>query len=315
MTHASTPFVRPDTAAFLAFLNAQDGPKMNEVPPEGAREMMRTMGQIADAERGDIAKVEDRTIAGPAGDIPIRIYDDRPNRAEGPIMLFYHGGGFVIGDLDTHDAYCAEAARALDMPVVSVDYRLAPEHRFPAAPEDCEAATRWVADNMPCTGLIVSGDSAGGSLAAATALTLRDKPASKPIVAQYAIYPAVTSHSDWQSARDFADGYLLTQDSMEYFGDHYRWVAGDPRCDMLDHDLSGMPPAIVVTASLDPLRDQGRAYVAKLAEAGVPVTYREAVGNIHGYINLRKGIPSSNGDIAAGFAALLTLLADTARAG
>ncbi len=288
---------------------------MNEIPPAAAREMMLTMGKLADAERGEIAKVEDLSIPGPAGDIPVRIYENRPGRLAGPIMLFYHGGGFVIGDLDTHDAYCAEAARVLDMPVVSVDYRLAPEHPFPAAPKDCDAAARWAADNMPCTGLILSGDSAGGSLAVATALTLRDKPASKPVIAQYAIYPAVTSSSDWQSSRDFADGYLLTQDAMDYFGEHYRWVTGDPRCDMLDHDLAGMPPAVVVTASLDPLRDQGRAYVGKLAAVGVPVTYREAVGNIHGYICLRKGIPSSSNDIAAGFAALKTLLADTARAG
>jgi acetyl esterase len=276
---------------------------------------MVMMGQIADAERGAMAKVEDRVIPGPAGDIPLRVYDNRPDRPAGPIMLFFHGGGFVIGDLDTHDAYCAEAARALDMPVISVDYRLAPEHPFPAAPEDCEAATRWAADNMPCTGLILSGDSAGGSLAVAVALTLRDAPASKPVIAQYAIYPAVTSRSDWQSARDFADGYLLTQDSMDYFGDHYRWVAGDRRCDMLDYDLTGMPPAVVATAGLDPLRDQGRAYAAKLAESGVPVIYREAQGNIHGYICLRKAIASSNADIAAGFAALKTLLADTGRAG
>ena len=111
MTDGTTQQARPDVAAFLAFLNAQEGPKMEELPPAGAREMFRVMGQLADVPRGDIAKVEDRTIPGPAGDIAIRIYDNRPTRDAGPVMVFYHGGGWVIGDLDTHDPYCADAAR------------------------------------------------------------------------------------------------------------------------------------------------------------------------------------------------------------
>src|SRR3546814_2971709 len=132
-----------------------------------------------------------------AGDIPIRLYDSHPGRQTGPVMFFYQGGGWVIGDLDTHDPYCAEAARQLDMPVIAVDYRLAPEHPFPAAPIDCEAAARWVADNIPCTGLVLSGESAGGNLTIVTALTLRDTPASRPVVAIHPIYPAVTTHDDW----------------------------------------------------------------------------------------------------------------------
>ena len=206
MTDGKAPYVRPDVAAFLAFRNAQDGPKMEEMPPEGAREMMRVMGRLADAPRGDIVSVEDCKIPGPAGDIPIRIYDNRPDREPGPVMVFYHGGGFVIGDLETHDPYCAEAGRVLDMPVIAVDYRLAPEHPFPAAPDDCEAATRWIADNIPCTGLVLSGDSAGGNLTIVTALTLRDNPASKPVLAIHPIYPAVSTHNDWQISRDFKEG-------------------------------------------------------------------------------------------------------------
>src|SRR3546814_16839982 len=124
-------------------------------------------------------------------------------------MVFYHGGGWVIGDLDTHDPYCAEAARQLDMPVIAVDYRLAPEHPFPAAPIDCEAATRWIADNIPCTGLVLSGASAGGNLTIVTALTLRDRPASKPVVALPPIYPAEPPPHDCQSSRHFREGHLL----------------------------------------------------------------------------------------------------------
>ncbi|ABF53262.1 alpha/beta hydrolase [Sphingopyxis alaskensis] len=310
MTDGTPHYTRPDVAAFLAFLNMQEGPKMEEMPPEGAREMFRAMGQIADVPRGEIAHVEDRTIPGPAGALPIRIYDNRPDREPGPVMVFYHGGGWVIGDLDTHDPYCAEAARQLDMPVIAVDYRLAPEHPFPAAPEDCEAATRWVADNVPCTGLVLSGESAGGNLTIATALTLRDKPASKPVIAIHPIYPAVTTRDDWQSYRDFGEGHLLTKGGMAWFGNHYAADPGDYRASPLDFPAEGLPPTLLVTAGLDPLRDQGRAYAAKLIEAGVPTSFREAKGNIHGYINLAQGIPSAKDDIRGALTILKAIVAD-----
>ncbi|WP_033073201.1 alpha/beta hydrolase [Sphingopyxis sp. MWB1] len=316
MTQASTPAASPsapraDVAMFLAFLNAQEGPKMHEMPPEGAREMFRTMCQLADRPRGDIAKVEDSSIPGPAGEIPIRLYDNRPDREPGPVMVFFHGGGWVIGDLDTHDGYCAEAARLLDMPVIAVDYRLAPEHSFPAAPEDCEAAARWVADHIPCTGLVLAGESAGGNLTIATALTLRDKPASKPVIALHPIYPAVTTHDDWQSYRDFGEGHLLTTDSMTYFGNHYAADPADYRAAPLDFPAEGLPPTLLVTAGLDPLRDQGRAYAAKLIEAGVATSYREAAGNIHGYINLAQAIPSAQQDIAGALKLLKAIVAES----
>lgn len=310
MTDGTTHYTRPDVAAFLAFLNAQEGPPMNELAPEASREMMRVMGQIADVPRGEIAKVEDRTIAAPAGALPIRIYDNRPDREAGPVMLFFHGGGWVIGDLDTHDPFCAEAARQLDMPVIAVDYRLAPEHPFPAAPEDCEAATRWVADNIPCTGLVLSGDSAGGNLSIATALTLRDKPAAKPVVAIFPIYPAVTTHNDWQSFRDFGEGHLLTSDAMTWFSDHYAADAKDYRASPIDFPAEGMPPTLLITAGLDPLRDQGRAYAGKLIAAGVPTIYREAKGNIHGFICLAQGIPSSADDIKGALTILKAMVAE-----
>lgn len=303
-------YVRPDVATFLQFLNSQPGPKMNEVPVADARNMMVAMRHVADVPTGELARIEDLAIPGPAGDIPARLYDARESREPGMVMVFYHGGGFVIGDIGTHEPYCAEAARQLDMPVISIDYRLAPEHPFPAAPEDCEAATRWIADNIPCTGLVLSGDSAGGNLTIATAMALRDDPARVPVVAQHPIYPATSISNDWQSYRDFSDGFLLTEEGMIWFGEQYAWKEGDRRAHPLDFDQTGMPPSLVVTASLDPLRDQGRAYAERLKADGVPTVYREAEGNIHGYICLRQGIPSSQQDIDGNLAALKELLAD-----
>ncbi|MBK8630661.1 MAG: alpha/beta hydrolase [Sphingomonadales bacterium] len=308
----SEAFVRPDTAAFLAFLNSQEGPKMHEIPLADARGMMLAMRHVADAEPTPLAKTEDLVIPGPAGDIKARLYDARPARDPGPVMVFFHGGGFVIGDIDTHEPYCTEAAAQLDMPVISIDYRLAPEHVFPAAPIDCEAAARWVADHIPCTGLILSGDSAGGNLTVVTAMALRDNPASKPVIAQYPIYPAVAADATtWPSYVQFKDGHLLTEESMTWFMDCYAhdtsWQSAP-----LDYDLAGMPPAVVITAGLDPLRDQGRAYAAKLIQSGVRTTYLERPGTIHGYICLRKGIPSAADDITFGLDALKGLLAELA---
>ncbi len=305
----SDHFVRPDTEAFLTFLNGQDGPAMHEIPISDARNMMLAMRHVADADVGDIAVKRDLSIPGPAGTIPARLYDTRTDRAAGPVMVFYHGGGFVVGDIETHEPYCAEAARQLDMPVISIDYRLAPEHPFPAAPEDCEAATRWIADNIPCTGLILSGDSAGGNLAIVTAMALRDKAASKPVIAQYPIYPTVDDHARWPSYDAFKKGYLLTEESMDFFMSSY---AGDGswRIEPLKQDQNDMPPTVIITAGLDPLRDQGRAYAAKLIETGIRTTYLEASGNIHGFICLRKGIPSSHQDITNGLNALKQLLGE-----
>ncbi len=309
------PFVRPDVAGFLAFLNAQDGPKMHEVSAIDARQMMLMMGLVGDEPVGELAVMRDISIPGPAGTIPARLYDARETRGPGPVMVFYHGGGFVIGDLDTHGPYCAEAARLLDLPVISIDYRLAPEHPFPAAAIDCEAATRWIASNpgelgLDVTGLITSGESAGGNLTIETTMALRDDPADVPVVMQHPIYPAVSDHEDWPSMRDFAEGYLLTKDSMDWFMDAYKADSDDYRGAPLKFDHAGMPPTLVTTASLDPLRDQGVAYAEALKAAGVRVEHRSADGNIHGHINIRKAIPSTQADIAGNMALLKSMLAE-----
>lgn len=311
----NTPFVRPDVAMFLQFLNAVPGPKFWEVPAADARAMTAAMRDVADAPVGELAVIRDIAIPGPAGTIPARIYDKRETRGAGPVMVFYHGGGFVIGSLHTYEPYCAEVARLLDLPVISIDYRLSPEYPFPAPAEDCEAATRWIASSpaelgLEVTGLITSGDSAGGNLTIVTTMALRDNPAAVPVLVQHPIYPVVTLDEDWPSMREFATGYLLTDEAMAYFSDGHAATPGDYRAEPLNFDQTGMPPSLVTTASLDPLRDQGLAYIAKLKEAGVRVEHISAEGTIHGHINIRQGIPSTQQDIEGYVAALKSMLAE-----
>lgn len=302
-TRRPTPFVRPDVAQFLQYLNNLPGPKTYEMAPADARQVYRAMKDVADLPLGELATVRDLTIPGPAGPIPARLFDAAETRVPGPVMVFFHGGGFVIGDIDTHASFCAEAARVLGMPVVSVDYRLAPEARWPAAPDDCEAAARWVAGSpaelgRTATSLVLCGDSAGGTLTITTAMALRDDPAAVPVIVQAPIYPAADLGDTHPSYAEFAEGYLLTRKSMEWFADAYAADLTQARGSPMKGDLSGLPPAVIVTASLDPIRDQGRAYAAALIQMGVSVTYREAVGTIHGFITLRKAVPSAAADVA-----------------
>ncbi|MDQ2804470.1 MAG: alpha/beta hydrolase [Pseudomonadota bacterium] len=309
------PFVRPDTKAFLAFLNAVPGPKMHELEAPAARAQYIAMKDIADPPVGDLGTRLDLSIPGPAGDIPATLFDPRASREPGPAIAFYHGGGFVIGNVETHASFCAEVSRVMDLPVISVDYRLAPEAPWPAAPDDCEAATRWIATSPTALGrtvtsLIVCGDSAGGNLAIVTAMALRDAPAQVPVIAQLPFYPATDVSREYPSFNEFADGYLLTRPGMVWFNAAYNADPAHVRSSPLNGDLSGLPPAVVVTASLDPIRDQGRAYAAALAQAGVPVVFREAKGNIHGFITLRQAIPSSVGDVAGALAALKAVVAE-----
>ena len=311
------PFVRADVRLFLDYLNALPGPRSHQVGPNEARVMMLASRHVADAPIGELAVIRDLACPGPGGEIPLRLYDSREERGPGPLFLFFHGGGFVLGDLDTHAPFCAEMARQLDMPVLAVDYRLAPEHPWPAGAEDCIAAARWAAAGpetlgRAVTGLVLAGDSAGGNFAIVASLALRDEPAAVPVLAQWPIYPAADPAKGYPSFEDFAEGYLLTRDGMRWFDDCYAADGRDWRYSPLVKSQEGMPPTLVVTASLDPIRDQGRAYAAECIRAGVPTVFREAKGNIHGFINLRKAIPSSAEDIAGCVAALKQMLAEGA---
>ena len=309
----SQPYVRPDVAGFLGFLNSIEGPQMHELPTAEARLAYLAMVPVAEADARELAVIKDLTCPGPAGEIPLRFYDARETRAAGPVILFMHGGGFVIGDLDTHHALCTEIAAEMDLPVVAVHYRLAPEAPFPAAPDDCEAAARWLAESPAAlgrsvTGLIPIGDSAGGNLTIVVTTALRDKPAKVPVIMQVPLYPATDESADGSMA-EFAEGYLLTRDGMDWFMGSYQSKSGDPRAYPSLSDAAGTPPTVLVTAGLDPLRDQGRRYGAALIQAGVDVDYHEMRGSIHGFVNLRKAVPSTQSDTHAIFAAMKLMLA------
>jgi acetyl esterase len=238
-----------------------------------------------------VARVEDRRIPGPGGEIPLRIYTPEGDGPR-PGIVFFHGGGWVIGNLDTHDGTARKLANASGCTVVSVDYRLAPEHRFPAAAEDCHAALAWTAAHAAELGLradalAVAGDSAGGNLAAVTALMARERgPALR---FQLLVYPVTAPDFDTASYRENAEGYLLTRDTMRWFWDQYAPEPAQRRnpwaAPLVAADLSGLPPALVITAEYDPLRDEGEAYARRLREAGVRAELRRYDGMIHGFLS------------------------------
>lgn len=310
----STPhYVRPDVKAFLDYLNSAGAPPMSELSLSDARASYIAMSQVAELPARPLAVIRDLACPGPDGDIPLRLYDARETRDPGPVVMFFHGGGFVIGDLDSHHALCTEIAAELDLPVVAVDYRLAPEHPFPAAPDDCEAASRWVADSPAAlgrqvTGLIPMGDSAGGNLTIVTTQALAERPAAVPVVLQVPIYPLSDDKPDHQSFLDFAEGFLLTAPTMQWFADAYRAVLGHKRAYPLYADHAATPPTVLVTASLDPIRDSGRVYGAELIRAGAEVVFLEMKGTIHGFAQVRRAIPSAQADLHSIFAAVRLLL-------
>jgi acetyl esterase len=242
-----------------------------------------------------VAETRDLTAPGPAGPIPLRLY--RP-AAEGalPVLVFFHGGGWVVGDIETHDTVCRHLANRAECVVVSVDYRLAPEHKFPAAVDDAYAATAWVADNAAALGadpvrLAVGGDSAGGNLAAAVSLMARDASAPR-ICYQLLIYPATDAAMRHESIARFAEGYVLTRSTMRWFYEQYLRSPDDAAdwrvSPLVAPDLAGLPPALVMTAGYDPLCDEGDAYAERLAGAGVPVEHRRFSGQIHGFVTNGK---------------------------
>jgi acetyl esterase len=314
------PVIRPDARAFLDFWNASLLARMEDFPAEQVRAIMNQVRATAPSVVHDLAVLRDLEAGFDGRSLRMRFYDRRAERAPGPLVIYYHGGGFVLGDLDTHHALCIALAEQLDLPLVSVEYRLAPEHPWLAAPDDAEAAARWLAEHAEdaldrgIASLVLAGDSAGANLAAVTARALRDAPAAVPVSAQFLAYPCVDSAGGTRSRAEFAEGFLLTSASIDWFFKQYAAPAGDPRFDLLHADPTGMPPTVLVTAGLDPLRDEGRIYAGALIAAGVPVTYREARGNIHGCFSMAAAIPSTAADIREAVAALgLAMAAGQAR--
>ena len=249
--------------------------------------------------------------SGPAGPIPVRVYTPA-GKEKKPGLVFFHGGGFVICDLDSHDTTCRELATGADCVVVSVDYRLAPEAKFPAAPEDCFAATQWTAREADHLGIdvdriAVAGDSAGGNLAAVVALMCRDQ-GGPDLVHQLLIYPVTDHGFETESYQKNGEGYFLTRDMMRWFWHHYLETDADganPLASPLRApNLSDLPDATVLTAEYDPLRDEGRAYSEKLQKAGIRVDYTDYPGVFHGFFAMTSELPRARQALEDACAAL-----------
>jgi len=304
----------PGLRALLDVSNAMPQPSPEEDTPAAGRAMYVAMRDQFSGPQPDIGVMRDVTVEGAAVPIKARIYDsvDGQNR---PCMIYFHGGGFVIGDLDSHDTVCRMFALDGGFRVIAVDYRLAPEHPFPAAPDDCVAATKYIVANAAKFGvdparIAVAGDSAGGNLATVVARHAAQTGGPK-IALQVLIYPVTEMVRDKGSRTEFAEGYFLTKARMDWFDGHYTGgkAVVDERLNPLNHDVpKGLAPAYVITAGFDPLRDEGREYAEKLKAAGVPTTYIDYADQIHGFFNMpavsgaaRKAITDAAAAVAKAF--------------
>ncbi|GAA0301012.1 alpha/beta hydrolase [Halarchaeum salinum] len=284
-----------DVRSVLDHLSDMDRPETHELSPKRAREAARELG--ADDPVVEVGTVTERVISGPSRGIPIRVYEPASD-GPSPAVVFFHGGGFVYGDFDTHDPVCRHLTNDADVAVISVDYRLAPEHPFPAAVEDAYAATEWIAANADALAadvdgerLAVAGDSAGGNLAAVVALAARDRGGPE-IRHQALVYPVTDFRASetYPSYEENGEDYYLSAADMAYFRDHYldSWVhPTNPYCSPLAASShADLPPATLVTCGFDPLCDEGIAYAESLDAAGTPVTHRHYGDLIHGVVNM-----------------------------
>jgi acetyl esterase len=300
--------LHPQTQALLDLIEQRGIPPTHTLSVADARAYYRDRRSVTQPAPAEVALVRELAADGAHGAIPLRLY--RPLGSSGtaalPVLVYYHGGGWTIGDLDTHDSLCRELANGAGCAVVSVDYRLGPEHRFPAAVVDCIAATRWVHAHagklrLDASRLAVGGDSAGGNLAAVVAISARDS-GDLPLAFQLLIYPATDQHRQHPSHTENGQGYLLTSDSMDYYAGHYladRAHYDDWRASPLLHaDLAALPPALVLTAGYDPLRDEGAAYAERLTAAGNRASYVCFDRQIHGFITMGKVIDEANTAVA-----------------
>ena len=289
---------------FLDAVRLANRPDYATMTPKEARKLYKATRGAVTPEPPQMSEVDNIAAPGPHGPIPLRYY--RPagvgKREVLPVLVFYHGGGWVIGDLDTHDVVCRTLSNESRCAVVSVDYRMGPEYKFPMGIDDAYAAVKWVAGEAKTLRIdpdrvAVGGDSAGGNLATVVALLARDVEDAPKIAYQLLIYPATDMYMTTESHRKFGEGHLLTRSSMDWFQEQYLtgpedrddWRASPLRAE----DLAGLPPAYVLIAGNDPLRDEGEAYAMALKAAGVSVVLREFEGQIHGFITLGKVVPQA----------------------
>jgi len=280
----------------LAFMRAMDEgfPAVETMTAPEARAVIVSR-RLPIENLDDVASADDRLIPGPAGDVPVRVYYPRGESAARPAVVFCHGGGFVLCDLESHDGFCRAMARHTESVVISVDYRLAPEHRAPAAAQDVFAAFCWVVAHAAELGvnaerLVIAGDSAGGNLAAVTALQCREQGGPMP-AGQVLIYPVIDPTFDTSSYQAYASGYVNTRAAMQWYWEHYLGGSALPSPAHLAApgraaSHAGLPPAVVVTAGLDVLHSEGVAYAEKLRAAKVPVVHRDYPGLFHGFVTI-----------------------------
>jgi acetyl esterase len=285
----------PESQRLIDLMVAANRPAWNTLSPQAARDLYLSLRPAAQGPRPSDVSVVDRSIPGPSGDIPVRIY--RPAKIAAanllPGLVYAHGGGWVFGNLESHDVLCAQFALEAGIAVFAIDYRLAPEARFPGAFDDVVAGLQWATKNGPSVGidaskLAIGGDSAGGNLAAAAAIWARDQGAPK-LRLQLLAYPVTDAVGRAESYRRYEDGYGLNAETMEWFFDHYtpdRSMRGDWRVSPLRAaSLGGLPPALVITAGYDPLRDEGRAYAFRLQQEGMLADLVEFGGMLHGFLS------------------------------
>ncbi len=282
----------PEVPPILELFESMGVPDPATVTPE---ELRAAMVAPPPEHPTPVARVEALELPGPDGPIATRVF--YPGSPNAPLLLYFHGGGWVVGDVSSHDEICRQLCAGADAIVISVDYRLAPETRFPGGLEDCYTATRWAAEHAAELGgdpgrIAVGGDSAGGNLAAAVCLLARERGGPE-LRHQLLIYPVTDSDFERPSYRDNAEGYLLTRGMMQWFWGQYLedpGQAGNPLAAPLHADLAGLPAATVITAGFDPLRDEGQAFAIKLEAAGVECEYREFKGMIHGFVSIDAGL-------------------------
>ncbi len=309
----------PQIEFVIGLVKKANAPELWQLTPDQAREQyLLRVDKLKVREL--IHKTEDRKISGPGSHIPIRIYRPRDLKPgeKLPVLIWYHGGGFVIGDLDTHDSVCRMLANQADCIVAAADYRLAPEHKFPAAVEDCDAVLKWIAlhaaeidADAGC--IAVGGDSAGANLATVMAILARD--AGHPeLVFQLLVYPAVAPEPESSSHHKFAEGYVLTRNTITWFYQHYLRSKRDTRdfrfAPLVADDLSNLPPALVVVAGYDPLRDEGVDYARRLIESGNRVRLSNYEGMIHGFYLMGGAVDAARQAVAESAQMLRQAFAD-----
>jgi acetyl esterase len=295
--------VDPAVQQMLDLLAAAEQPDISELPVGDVRSNFDLLSSMSGGAGATDVRAEDRSIPRPPGEIPVRIYTPPSSGDEAPpLVVFFHGGGWVLGNLGTHDAVCRDLSSQSGAVLVAVDYRLAPEHVFPAAVDDAYAGLVWAHDHAAELGadpsrMAVIGDSAGGNLAAVTSVLARDR-SGPALRLQVLAYPVIDGGLDTPSMKENAEGYFLTADAMRWFFDLYTGTDVDgPRTDPLvsvlrTADLSGLPPALVLTAEYDPLRDEGEEYARQLADAGVPTERTRYDGQIHGFLSFSAAVPA-----------------------